>query len=112
MRCIPRQLRIWSILSGTALTASYLRTRSANGEVGQIDRVDPFRLRINHQCADRERDAVGNSTVLGVELEQPVLAGERIGQRQLAELKQQQRQGAAEQRGIEQIIQQMAEAEP
>ena len=36
----------------------------------------------------------------------------RIGQRPLPELQQQQRQGAAEQRGIEQIVQQMAKAEP
>src|SRR5260370_30948015 len=74
-----------------------LQARSANGEVAQVDRLDPFRLGVNHQCADRERDAVGNSAVLGVQLEQPGLAGERVGQGPLPELEQQQRQRAAEQ---------------
>src|SRR5947199_9441596 len=76
--------------------------RSADGEMGQVDRLDPFRLRVDHQCADRERDAVGNSAFLGVQLEQPGLARERMGQRPLPELEQQQRQGTAEHRGIDQ----------
>src|SRR5712675_215795 len=86
--------------------------RSADGEMGKVDRLDPFRLRIDRQRADRERYAIGNSAFLGVQLEQPGLARERVGQRPLPELEQQQRQGAAEQRGIDQIVQKMAKAEP
>src|SRR5260370_25497125 len=86
--------------------------RSADGEMGEVDRLDPFRLRIDRQRADRERDAIGNSAFLGVQLEQPGLARERVGQRPLPELEQQQRQGTAEQRGIDQVAQQMAKAEP
>src|SRR5437868_14362907 len=81
-----------------ALTESYLR--STDREVGEVDRFDPFRLRIDHQRAERERDAVGDPGLLVMQAELPVLTGSRIGQRQLPELKQQQRQGAAERRGI------------
>src|SRR5258707_13832774 len=89
-----------------------LPARSANREVGQIDGLDPFGLRIDHQRADRERDAVGDSAVPVVQPEQPGLARKRVGQRPLPELEQQQSEGAAEQRGIQQIVEQMAEAEP
>src|SRR3954454_20209433 len=89
-----------------------LPTRSANGEVGQVDRLDPFRLRVDHQGADRERDAVGNSALPVMQPEQPGLAAERVGQGPLSELKQQQRQRPAEQGSIDQIVQHMAEAEP
>src|ERR1700687_3619584 len=85
--------------------------RSGQRETGKVDRLDPFGLRVDHQRADRERDAVGNAALLGVQLDEPGLAGELIRQRPLPELQQQQRQGAAEQRGIEQIGHQKAKAE-
>src|ERR1700730_1533541 len=94
------------------LNAGFTPARSANGEVAEVDRLDPFRLRVNHQRADRERDTVGNSAFLGVQLEQPRLAGERGGQRPLPKLQQQQRQGPAEQGGADQIVEQVAEPEP
>src|SRR5256714_3894154 len=77
-----------------ALTESYLR--SADREVREVDRLDPFCLRIDHQCAESERDAVGDPGLFVMQAEQPGLAGQRIRQRPLPELKQQQRQGAAE----------------
>src|SRR5271163_14738 len=77
-------------------TSRLPKARSAHGEVSEIDRLDPIRLRINHQGTDRECDAVRNSTVLGMQPEQPGLATESIGQRPFPELEQQQRQGAAE----------------
>ena len=85
---------------------------SAYGEVGQVDYLDPIRLRVDQQRADRQRDAVGNSGLPGMQPHQPGLPGERVGQRPLPELEQQQRQGSAEQGGIDQIAQQMVKAEP
>ena len=46
-------------------------------EVGGIDGPHPLGVGINHQGADRERDAVGNSGLPGVEAQQPGLAGKR-----------------------------------
>src|SRR5258708_4613503 len=86
--------------------------RSAHGEVAEVDRLDPVRLRIDQQGADRERDAVRNPAFLGVQPQQPDLPRERIRQRPLPELEQQQRQAAAEHRRIEQIVHEMAKAEP
>src|SRR5438067_1720696 len=93
----------------TSQSAKYwsrrLSRRSVDGEVGHVDRFDPFGIGIDHQCADRERDAVGDSAFLGVQLDQPGLASERIGKRPLSELEQEQRQGTAKQRGIDEIVQ-------
>ena len=61
------------------LNERFTRRRSVNREMGRIDRLDPFGLRIDHQCADRERDAVGNSALLVVQFEQPGLADELEG---------------------------------
>src|ERR1700716_1578460 len=94
------------------LNAGFTRGRSANGEVGEIHRLDPFSLGVDRQRADRERDAVGNAALLGLQTAQPGLAGERIRQSQLPKLEQKQLQGAAEQRGIDQIVEEMAKAEP
>ena len=81
-------------------------------EAGEVDRLHPVGLGIDHQCADRERDAVGDAALLGVEPQQPGLAGQRIGQRPLPHLQQHDGERAAEQRGVEQVVQEMAEAEP
>src|ERR1700751_3803682 len=86
--------------------------RSANDEVRQIDSLDPLSFRIDRQRADRERDPVRNTAFLGVQLEQPGLAGQYIRQRPLPELEQRQRQHAAEQRSIDQVVQQVIETEP
>src|ERR1700761_2245223 len=67
------------------------QTRSSDHEAAEIDGLDPVGLRVDHQRADRECDAVGNSAFLGVQFEQPGLARQRIGQRPLPELKQKQR---------------------
>src|SRR6188472_459053 len=88
------------------------KLRSANDEMREVDGLDPFGFRIDHQRADRERDAIGNAGLLGVQLEQPGLPRELPGQRPLPELQQQQRQHAAEQRSVEQIVEQMVEPEP
>ncbi len=42
----------------------------------QVDGLYPFRFRIDHQRAECERDAVGNSAVLAVEPQQPFLRTE------------------------------------
>src|ERR1700750_2250092 len=89
-----------------------LLSRSADREVGEIDRLDPVGLRINHPGADPERDTVRNTAVLGVQPQQPGLTDQGVRQRPLPELEQYQCQGAAEQRGIDEVIQQVAEAEP
>src|ERR1700761_118473 len=86
--------------------------RSADHEVRQIDGLDPLRLRVDRQRTDGERDAIGNSAVLGVQFKQPCLTRERVRKRPLPELKQEQRQDSAEQRGVDQIGQQVSEAEP
>src|SRR4029078_4339676 len=84
---------------------------SAHGEVGEVDRLDPLGLRINHQRPDRERDAVGDPSLLVVQAEQPALAVERVGQGPLPELEQQQRQRAAKQRRVYQVAEEMVETE-
>src|SRR5947209_5908222 len=94
------------------LNAGFTPGCSAKREVAEVDSPDPFGFRIDHQGADRERDTVGNSAFLGVQAEQPRLSGQGIGQRPLPELQQQQRQGAADQRGPDQIIDEMTEPEP
>ena len=68
----------------------------------QVDRLDPFGLRIDHQCADaRARCRRGCRLSLACSLSSQAWPRERVGQRPLPELEQQQRQGAAEQRGVD-----------
>src|SRR6266702_2092578 len=89
-----------------------LPVRSGQCEVSEVDRFHPCGLRVDHQRAHRERDAVGNAALLGVQPGEPGLAREPIGQRPLSKLEQEQRQRAAEQRGVEQEVHQRCDAEP
>src|ERR1700758_3177109 len=94
------------------LNAWLIQKISAKREVREVDRLHPFRLRIVHQGTDRERDAVGDAALLGMQPAEPGLAGERIGQWPLPELDEQQRERSAEQRGVEQVVHQVRKAEP
>src|ERR1700744_1691815 len=86
--------------------------RSTDHEARQVDGLDPRGLRVDRKRSDGERNAVGNAGFLGVQFEQPGLARQGVRKGPLAELQQTERQCAAEQRGIEQIVQQVCKAEP
>src|SRR5579864_374713 len=81
-------------------------------EVRQVDGADPFGIRINDERANCQRNAVRNAALLGMQLEQPGLTGQRIWQRPLPELKQEQGKGTPEQRSVDEIVQQVTKAEP
>src|SRR3954470_17803721 len=84
------------------------RVRSRGDEARKLDRADPFGLRVDHESTNGERDAVGDSRLPVVQPEQPALRRECAGKGPLPELQQHQRQCAAEQRGIDEIVKQVA----
>src|SRR3981189_3126807 len=88
-----------------------LPVASARREVNQVDRLDPLGLRIDHQRADRERDAVGDSALLVVQAEQPGLAREQRGQGPLPEQHSWEAKSGRKQRVIEQVVKEMVESE-
>src|SRR5580698_6110197 len=76
------------------------------------ERGHPLGLRVNDERSDRERDAVRNAGVLAMQPFRPWLPEKYLRHRQRAELNQPDRQRAAKQRGIDQIVCEMADAQP
>ena len=80
--------------------------------LSDAERGYPAGFRVNRERRGRERDPIRNATTAFVQSHDPGLPGERAWQRQFAKLDQEKGQGTAEQRGVNQIIEQIVEAEP
>src|SRR3954467_354210 len=114
MRCCPAardqnttSLAAIGVRNGGSERSEAIRrsdSRSVRDEACEIDCLHPIGLGIDHQSADCERDAVGDSALLGVQPREPLLPSQLVGQWPLADLQQQKRQGSAKQRGVEQVV--------
>src|ERR1700753_3114568 len=61
-----------------AATCALRLTGSVRDEAREIDGLYPIGVGIDHQRADRERDAVGDAAVLGMQPCEPLLPGQLV----------------------------------
>src|ERR1700691_5567637 len=82
-------------------------TRNSAGKRGH-----PFGLRIDREGRYRQRDAIGNTGILAVQPLGPLPALQQLRHRHGAKLNQRDRQSAAKQGSVDEIIGEMAKTEP
>src|SRR5262245_49657329 len=85
---------------------------SANAAIAPASGRHPACFRINHEGRCGERNAIGHTSPRFMQTKNPGLARKNGRQWKLAELQYRQGQCAAEQRGIDRIIEKMIKAEP
>ena len=84
----------------------------AAAQRSEPDRFHEGGFRVNAKASRGERNTIRHAALLLVQASRPLLIGQEAGKRQHPVLEEQDRQRAAEQGGLDQVIEQVVEAKP